>query len=158
MTPAPREPFFPPEDNRVPAETGQSGRPQPYVPDAPAFDRLRALARRGYVADMENEGPGGGILLRHPGAPDIVLFPDGAIEQIERSRRGRDRVTSLTGDLIPAENASDERRFARFLERLPASGDHAQPPRKWRKRFVVMVMLLAVWFFSLFLTSLVASS
>lgn len=152
MTPSPREPFFPPEEGQapVPAEVTQSARPQPYTPDAPAFDRLRALARRGYVADMEVEGPGGGILLRHAGAPDIVLFPDGTVESIDRSRRKR--VTSLTGDLIPAENASDERRFARFLERLPVSDGTARPPRRWRKRFVVMAMLLAVWLVSLFLT------
>lgn len=152
MTPAPDEPFFPPENGRAPAETGRAVRPQPYAPETPAFDRLRALVRRGYVADMEAEGPGGGMLLRHPAAPDIVLYPDGAVESIARKRRGRERVTSLTGDLIPAENASDERRFARFLERLPEGAQRADPPRKWRKRFVVIFLLLAVWLVSLFLT------
>ena len=155
--PAPREPFFPPEKGQaeVPAEVGRATRPQPYAPDAPAFDRLRALARRGYVADMEVEGPGGGILLRHAAAPDIVLFPDGTVESIDRSRRKR--VTSLTGDLIPAENASDERRFARFLERLPDGGKRSQPPKRWRKRFVVMAMLVAVWLVSLFLTIVIVN-
>lgn len=158
MTPAPREPFFPDEEGHapLPAEAGRAVRPQPYTPETPAFDRLRALVRRGYVADMEGEGPGGGMLLRHAAAPDIVLYPDGAVESIDRNRRNR--VTSLTGDLIPAENASDERRFSRFLERLPDTGKRPQPPKKWRKRFAVMILLLAVWFFSIMLTVLLTAT
>ena len=54
------------------AEPNELGEPQ-------VFEKLRELARNGYVPDAE-PGPEGGMLLRHDNAPDLILHADGRIE------------------------------------------------------------------------------
>jgi len=41
---------------------------------------LKELSRHGYVADHRSPEIPGAILLRHPGAPDLVLRGDGTLE------------------------------------------------------------------------------
>ena len=43
------------------------------------LDKLKELARNGYVPDASDDGSAG-ILLRHPTGPDLILQPDGTID------------------------------------------------------------------------------
>ncbi|HEX9964906.1 MAG TPA: hypothetical protein VGB04_07965 [Allosphingosinicella sp.] len=55
-------------------------RPEPNAVGEPrVFDKLRELVRSGYALDPD-PGPGGGMLLRHDSAPDLILHPDGRID------------------------------------------------------------------------------
>jgi len=47
--------------------------------DADSFDKLKELVASGYVP-VDSLRDDRGILLRHKGAPDLVLFPDGRID------------------------------------------------------------------------------
>ena len=47
--------------------------------EAQTFEKLKELARSGYVPDGAADGKGG-LLLRHPSGPDLILQPDGTID------------------------------------------------------------------------------
>ena len=118
-----------------------------------AFERLHALARKGYVAQIGAEPAAGGILLHHPGdGPDLVLHPDGTLETPGGQALHRD-PTEEPGCIL-ARDELDQRKFARFLERLPPPG---KKRGRWRKRFLTLIFLLMVWGLSIFLTIWVAS-
>lgn len=108
-----------------------------------AFERLHALAGRGYVAELSERAPaGGGILLRHPKeGPALILRPDGALEAAEASLIEAGRADRLT---IPP---SDQRGFSNFVARLRPSRKRS----RMRKIFYVLVGLV-LWFVSLMLT------
>lgn len=117
----------------------------PVTQEARAFDRLHALARKGYVADIGAEAPRGGIALRHLGkAPDLMLLPDGTVEELDVRRPWHKRAIE---DLrpIPAAKDSDEVRFLQFLDTVPRPKwrDRTRP---WRKKYLyVPGILLAFW-------------
>ena len=59
---------------------------------SPVFERLHALVRRGYVANIGTDADTDTVVLRHLGkAPDLVLHGDGVVEGFE----GRRPVTSV---------------------------------------------------------------
>ena len=121
--------------------------------EALAFERLRALAVRGYAADMERDVPGGGILFHHFAGPDLILFPDGAIEALDKNFPLH-RDPTQEADLILAHDESDERKFARFLERLPPPGSRRS---RWRERLRVMGCVVVVAVVSITLTVLIVN-
>lgn len=107
------------------AEPGTAGEPQ-------IFEKLRELARNGYVPVPE-PGPGGGMLLRHDNAPDLLLHPDG-------------RIDLPAG--IHAGSAAAMRSAA------PAPETSAGPRRMSKLRTLLMVLFAALfWIMSLALTS-----
>lgn len=119
-----------------------------------AFERLHALARKGYVAEIGVEPPTGGIVLHHPrGGPDLVLHPDGTLETPSGQALHRDPTEEP--DRILALDELDQRKFERFLERLPIQ---RRKRGRWRKRFYTLAFLVVVWALSIFLTISIASS
>lgn len=125
--------------------------------EARAFERLHALARKGYRADIGTETPSGGIVLHHLGkAPDLMLHPDGSVEPLEgrvpRHKRGVERPGS-----IAALEDADQIRFMKFLETVPPPSwrDRTRP---WRKKYIyVPGVLLAFWLIMFMFTALIAN-
>ena len=88
------------------------------------FAKLRELTRNGYAPDPDREDPGGGILLRHDSAPDLVLHADGRIE-LPMGKPTKSKTAA----------AAPERRIS------------------WRRTFLVVVLSVAFWMVSLFLAA-----
>ncbi|HEX8482742.1 MAG TPA: hypothetical protein VF650_12640 [Allosphingosinicella sp.] len=109
------------------AEPAPAGEPQ-------IFEKLRELARNGYVPDPDRAS-GGGILLRHESAPDLVLRADGRID-LPLGQRPRS-VAALA----------------------PSSPAAVAEARRMSKRRTLLIVLLAAafWFMSLALTSSIIS-
>jgi hypothetical protein len=109
------------------AEPDPAGEPQ-------IFEKLRELARNGYVPDPQPEA-GGGILLRHDNGPDLVLRADGRID-LPVGQRARPAA--------PVHASS------------PAAVSEVH--RMSKRRTLLIVLLAAVfWFMSLALTSSIIS-
>ena len=117
-----------------------------------AFERLHALVRKGYSASLGQESHDGSIVLKHLGrAPDLVLHPDGSIEE-HQGRRPRHKRRLPNLGLIPAERDSDHVKFMKFLDTVPKATlrDRTRP---WRRKYIyVPALLLIFWGLSLLFT------
>ena len=111
------------------AQAGRKLTGEVLTPGHGAFDKLRELTRNGYLPDAD-PAEGGGILLRHSSAPDLVLRPDGSID-LPLGQRAKT-------DLPPAAEA-------------PAV---VEPPRMAKLRILVIVILaVTFWFLSVAITA-----
>jgi hypothetical protein len=116
------------------AEPAPAGEPQ-------IFEKLRELARNGYVPDPE-PGAGGGMLLRHENAPDLLLHADGRID-LPVGQRPRPAAVLPAPAPVPA----------------PEAAAVAEARRMSKRRTLFIVLLAAAfWFMSLALTSSIISS
>lgn len=118
-----------------------------------AIDRLHALVRKGYKAEIGAVDADGTIRLRHLGrAPDLVLHGDGRLEPLAgRIPRHKRRVEHPE---MPAGEASHEVAFLRFLEGVPKASlrDRTRP---FRRKYVYLPgALFAIWGVSMMLTAL----
>jgi hypothetical protein len=95
------------------------------------IESLRELTRNGYVADPDAPADGQGILLRHDGAPDLVLHADGRIELPLRQAPKREAGKS---------KAKGETRIS------------------WRRTFLVFFVAMVAWSMSVFLGVALLSS
>lgn len=102
------------------AEPNVLGEPQ-------IFEKLRELARNGYVPDPE-PGPQGGMLLRHDNAPDLILHADGRID-LPLAQRPRPAAAEPAPPPSPAR-----RRMAK------------------RRTLLIVLLAAAFWFLSVVLT------
>lgn len=131
---------------------------QPPQKEERAFERLHALSRKGYVADLGTETPSGGIVLRHLGkAPDLLLHPDGMVEEHDGRVPWHKRKVTGPGNIAAREDA-DQVRFLKFIETVPKPTlrDRTRP---WRKKYIyVPIVLLIVWGLSLAFTAMLASA
>lgn len=119
---------------------------------SPAFERLHALVRKGYVADLGNDDAGGAIRLTHLGrTPDLILHADGAIERVvDKVPRHKRALTAP--DSIPAGGDSDQVAFLKFVEGVPRATLRDRT-RRWRTRYVYTpTFLLVLWGLSLTFT------
>jgi hypothetical protein len=105
--------------------TGSRAEPHP-AGEPPIFEKLRELARNGYVPDPEPV-TGGGMLLRHQNAPDLVLHADGRIE-LPLGQPPR----------APAAAAASVTQARRMSK---------------RRTLLIVLVAAAFWLMSLFLTS-----
>ena len=121
-----------------------------------AFERLHALARKGYrpeIGAAGTDGADGTIALRHLGkAPDLLLHPDGRIEGLGgRIPRFKRMVHAPT---LPALNDGDQVAFLKFLDTVPKARFRDRT-RRWRTRWVYLpATLVALWGVSIGLTAL----
>lgn len=95
------------------------------------IESLRELTRNGYVADPDAPADGQGILLRHGGAPDLVLHADGRIELPLRQAPKREAGKSMV---------KDEKRIS------------------WRRTFLVFFVAMIAWSMSVLLGVALLSS
>jgi len=122
-----------------------------------AFERLHALVRRGYLAEIGDQSSGRSITLRHLGkAPDLRLHPDGTVEplggRIPRHKRDVPEIAPL-----PAERDADQVAFMNFLETVskPSLRDRTRPLR--RKYFYIPIAVALFWGLSLLFTAIIMS-
>ena len=112
-------------------------------PGANAFQRLHALVRKGYKAEIGVKEDTSIILLRHLGkAPDLVLRTDGTIEPWQGRRPWHKRkLPSLAA--IPVGSESDQLKFMTFLDAVPRASlrDRTRP---WRNKYLYFPMVLVV--------------
>ena len=89
-----------------------------------SFDVLKELTRHGYVT-AASDLPGGGILLRHDRAPDLVLHADGRLE-------------------LPAGQARKQgpAGLVRNIRRM-----------SWGRTFMIVVLAALIWFLAVFLSA-----
>ena len=119
-----------------------------------AFERLHALARKGYRPEIGAEGAGGTVALRHLAkAPDLLLHADGTVEGLPgRVPRYKRKVDA---PLIPAVHDADQIEFLKFLDGVPKARLRDRT-RRWRTRWVYLpASLIAMWGVSIALTALI---
>ncbi|HEX9947910.1 MAG TPA: hypothetical protein VGA98_10255 [Allosphingosinicella sp.] len=120
---------------------------------SPVLERLHALVRRGYKAELGAAGNPDRIVLRHLGlAPDLVLHAGGEIVGLD-ARRPRYKRDIEPPAPIGGSADSDHLRFMRFLDTVPpVTFWHRNRP--WRKKYLYLpAVLVAVWLICVFLTA-----
>jgi hypothetical protein len=125
---------------------------------SPVLERLHALVRRGYTAEIGTPGNPDRIVLRHLGlAPDLVLHANGDLEGLD-ARRPRFKRDIEPPARIGAVADSDHLRFMRFLDTVPpATFWHRNRP--WRKKYLYLpAVLVIVWLACVSLTALLFSN
>jgi hypothetical protein len=122
---------------------------------SPVLERLHALVRRGYKAEMGASGNPDRVVLRHLGlAPDLVLHANGDLEGLDarrpRYKRDIDPPAPIGGD-----TDADHLRFMRFLDTVPpVTFWHRNRP--WRKKYLYLpAVLVIVWLACVMLTGLI---
>ena len=124
---------------------------------APAFERLHALARKGYKPNIGAKEGDEKIVLRHLGkAPDLILHPNGVVEEFDGRRPWHKRHVPSPGS-IPAARDADHLQFMKFLETVPRP-TFLDRTRPFRKKYVyVPTGLLAFWGICFSFTALILS-
>jgi hypothetical protein len=124
---------------------------------SPVLDRLHALVRKGYNAEIGTKTETDVIVLRHLGkAPDLVLHPDGSIEGWDGRRPWHKKNIDAPTQLAPDKDG--ELRFMKFLDTVPKASlrDRTRP---WRKKYVYFpVVLIVVWGICMALTAIILDS
>ncbi|MEA3009925.1 MAG: hypothetical protein QOJ91_1617 [Sphingomonadales bacterium] len=135
-------------------ETGRlSVMPEPGP--SPVIERLHALVRRGYKAELGAPGNADRVVLRHLGlAPDLVLHAGGDIEGLD-ARRPRHKRDIDGPPRIGCATDADQLRFMRFLDTVPpVSFRHRTRP--WRKKYLYLpAVLVIVWLACVMLTVMI---
>lgn len=126
-------------------------------PRPSAFERLHALVRKGYKAEIGGDVDTDIIVLRHMGAaPDLVLRADGALEPWQGRRPWHKRkLPSLP--VIEAGTEADQLKFMTFLGTVPRATlrDRTRP---WRNKYLYFpLVLIVVWGLCLTLTAMFLS-
>ena len=103
--------------------------------EARVFERLHALVRKGYVAELGKGHPSGGIMLRHLGkAHDLLLHPDGTIEALEGRVPLHKRSVKWPAP-IPAADSGDQLEFMRYVETIPRA-KWLERTRPFRQKYI----------------------
>jgi hypothetical protein len=121
---------------------------------SPVLERMHALVRRGYAAEVGTPGNPDQVVLRHLGlAPDLVLHANGDVEGLD-ARRPRYKRDIEPPALIGGATDADHLRFMRFLDTVPpVTFWHRNRP--WRKKYLYLpVVLIAVWLGCVMLTAM----
>jgi hypothetical protein len=121
----------------------------------PTLERLHALVRRGYKAELGTPGNPDRLVLRHLGlAPDLVLHSNGDLEGLD-ARRPRFKRHIDPPAPIGGGTDADHLRFMRFLDTVPqATFWHRNRP--WRKKYLYLpAVLVIVWLACVMLTMMI---
>jgi hypothetical protein len=136
------------------------GRPSAMAEPAPTpvLERLHALVRRGYTAELGSPGNADRVVLRHLGlAPDLVLHSNGDLEGLD-ARRPRYKRHLEPPARIGGDTDADQLRFMRFLDTVPPT-TFWHRNRPWRKKYVYLpIVLILVWCACIALTGLLVNS
>jgi hypothetical protein len=128
---------------------------EPEAPPPPVLERMHALVRRGYTAELGAAGNPDRVVLRHLGlAPDLVLHASGDLEGLD-ARRPRYKRDIDPPARIGGGTDSDHLRFMRFLDTVPpVTFWHRNRP--WRKKYLYLpAVLVIVWLACVMLTVLI---
>jgi hypothetical protein len=135
-------------ESRPPMLEGEVQEPET-APDleSPVLERLHALVRKGYRAEIGADTATDIIVLRHVGrAPDLVLHSNGELEGHD-GRRPRYKRDVEPPPLFAAGKLSEQLRFMKFLDSVPRATLRDRT-RRWRHKYIyfplVMAILLAI--------------
>ena len=136
----------PAKDVVVKSEGGTlTGEVLPPAPQPVAFERLHALVRKGYVANIGAETGTEVIVLRHLGkAPDLILHGNGVVEGFDGRRPWHKRSIDAP-PAIAADRDAEHLRFMKFLDTVPKASlrDRTRP---WRHKYVYFpAALIVLW-------------
>ena len=127
----------------------------PPAPQPVAFERLHALVRKGYVANIGAETGTEVIVLRHLGkAPDLILHGNGVVEGVDGRRPWHKRSIDAP-PAIAADRDAEHLRFMKFLDTVPKASlrDRTRP---WRHKYVYFpAVLLVIWAMCLGITAII---
>ena len=142
---------------RMIAVREESGRPVAFAHphSSPVLERLHALVRRGYTAQLGASGNPDQVVLRHLGlAPDLVLHANGDLEGLDARRPRYKRNIDPPAPIGGASDA-DHLRFMRFLDTVPPiTFWHRNRP--WRKKYLYLpAVLVIVWLVCVMLTVMI---
>lgn len=135
----------------LPQETGGQALSAGSVP-SPVLERLHALVRRGYKAELGTSANPDQVVLRHLGlAPDLVLHSNGDLEGLDARRPRYKRHVDPPAPIGGGTDA-DHLRFMRFLDTVPPiTFWHRNRP--WRKKYLYLpAVLVIVWLVCVMLT------
>ena len=128
---------------------------EPESAPSPVLERMHALIRRGYTAELGTSGNPDRVVLRHLGlAPDLVLHASGDLEGLD-ARRPRYKRDIDPPARIGGGTDADHLRFMRFLDTVPpVTFWHRNRP--WRKKYLYLpAVLVIVWLACVMLTVLI---
>ena len=135
-------------------EVSDGSRPTVMDSRSPVLERLHALVRKGYSAEIGAKAQTDVVVLRHLGkAPDLVLHPDGSIEGWDGRRPWHKKNIEAPAGLAPDRDG--ELQFLKFLDTVPKASlrDRTRP---WRKKYVYFpAVLIIVWGICLALTGII---
>jgi hypothetical protein len=117
------------------------------------LERLHALIRRGYTAELGASGNPDRLVLRHLGlAPDLVLHASGDLEGLDARRPRYKRDIDPSG---PDRRRHRGRPSAlHALPRPPVTFWHRNRP--WRKKYLYLpAVLVMVWLACVMLTVMI---
>lgn len=141
------------DDMVMQRESGIEPHQLPAVADRPAvFERLHALVRKGYVAEIGTATGTEIIVLRHLGkAPDLVLRSNGVVEGHDGRRPWHKRTIDAPA-AIGADGDAEHLRFMKFLDTVPPP-TFRDRTRPWRHKYVYFpAVLVLLWGLCLALT------
>lgn len=122
------------------------------------IERLHALVRKGYKAELGTKEDSDFVVLRHLGrTPDLVLHEDGTLEGLE-GRRPRYKRHIDPPAIIGGRGDGDQLRFMKFIETIPRATlfDRTRP---WRVKYIyIPVALAAIWGLCLSFTATIMNS
>ena len=122
------------------------------------IERLHALVRKGYKAELGTKVDSDFVVLRHLGrTPDLVLHEDGTLEGLD-GRRPRYKRHIDPPAIIGGRSDADQLRFMKFIETIPRATlfDRTRP---WRVKYVyIPLALVAVWGLCLSFTAIIMNS
>jgi hypothetical protein len=111
------------------------------------LERLHALVRKGYRAEIGDDTATDIVVLRHVGkAPDLVLHSNGEVEGYD-GRRPRYKRNIDAPPRFAADKLAEQLRFMKFLDSVPKATLRDRT-RRWRQKYIyfplVMAILLAI--------------
>ncbi len=118
---------------------------------AHAFQRLHALVRKGYTTNIGANDRTDVVVLKHVGrAPDLILRPNGVVEQFDGRRPRYKKSVELTA--IPVDSDGDHLRFLQFVDSIPPASFRDRT-RRWRHKYVYFpAVMVALWLVCLLVT------
>lgn len=142
-------------ERRAEALPAEFAPPPPPLAQTPVLERLHALVRKGYVADIGTERDQALVVLRHSGkTPDLVLRSDGVVEPLGgRTPRHKRKLEAPAP--FATNDVAEQLRFMTFLDSIPKATLRDRT-RRWRRNYLYFpVVLIAVWLACIGLTVMI---
>lgn len=110
---------------------------------SPVLERLHALVRKGYKAEIGVGAETELVVLRHVGrTPDLVLHSDGVVEPYP-GRWPRHKRSIEPPQPFRAGDVAEQLRFMRFLDSIPKPSLRDRT-RRFRHKYIYLPLVVAI--------------
>ncbi|QAY77646.1 hypothetical protein [Sphingosinicella sp. BN140058] len=111
--------------------------------ESPVLERLHALVRKGYRAEIGLGADTDLVVLRHVGrTPDLVLHSDGVVEPYP-GRWPRHKRSIEPPQPFRAGDVAEQLRFMRFLDTIPKPSLRDRT-RRFRHKYIYLPLVVAI--------------